>query len=130
MELVDGVTLKDIIKTEGPTGPEAALLVLKGSLLGLSAAHAAGVVHRDYKPGNVLVGDDGHSKLADFGVAVRAGEETTASVHYVSFALAPQQIEAFAEGPVVLAVTHPAYEHELTLEEGTRAELLGDLRGS
>jgi hypothetical protein len=57
-------------------------------------------------------------------------EETTASVHYVSFALAPQQIEAFAEGPVVLAVTHPAYEHELTLEEGTRAELLGDLRGS
>lgn len=79
MELVDGVTLKDIIKAAGPTGPEAALLVLKGSLLGLSAAHSAGVVHRDYKPGNVLVGDDGHSKLADFGIAVRVGEETTAS---------------------------------------------------
>lgn len=79
MELVDGVTLKDIIKSEGATGPEAALLVLKGSLLGLAAAHAARVVHRDYKPGNVLIGDDGRSKLADFGIAVRAGEEVTAS---------------------------------------------------
>jgi serine/threonine protein kinase len=79
MELVDGVTLKDIIKSEGATGPEAALLVLKGSLLGLAAAHAARVVHRDYKPGNVLISDDGRSKLADFGIAVRAGEEVTAS---------------------------------------------------
>ncbi|GAB2814817.1 hypothetical protein GCM10027176_19300 [Actinoallomurus bryophytorum] len=79
MELVDGVTLKDIIKSEGATGPEAALLVLKGSLLGLAAAHAARVVHRDYKPGNVLISDDGRSKLADFGIAVRAGDEVTAS---------------------------------------------------
>jgi eukaryotic-like serine/threonine-protein kinase len=79
MELVDGVTLKDILRSEGGTGPEAALLVLKGSLLGLAAAHAAGVVHRDYKPGNVLVTDEGHSKLADFGVAVRAGEQVSAS---------------------------------------------------
>ncbi|MGH3376507.1 MAG: serine/threonine-protein kinase, partial [Actinoallomurus sp.] len=79
MELVDGVTLKDIIKAEGGTGAEAALLVLKGSLLGLGAAHSAGVVHRDYKPGNVLVSDEGRSKLADFGIAVRVGEEVTAS---------------------------------------------------
>ncbi|MCW2865616.1 MAG: serine/threonine protein kinaselike protein [Actinoallomurus sp.] len=79
MELVEGVTLKDILRSEGATGPEAALLVLKGSLLGLAAAHTAGVVHRDYKPGNVLVGDEGRSKLADFGVAVLAGEEVSAS---------------------------------------------------
>ncbi|MCW2945585.1 MAG: Serine/threonine protein kinaselike protein [Actinoallomurus sp.] len=79
MELVDGVTLSRLITSEGGTGPEAALLVLKGSLRGLGAAHAVGVVHRDYKPGNVLVRDDGVSKLADFGIAVRAGDEVTAS---------------------------------------------------
>jgi hypothetical protein len=57
-------------------------------------------------------------------------DEITASVHYVGFALTPAQVDAFAAGPVVLAVTHPAYEHVLELTEGTRAELLGDLRGS
>lgn len=57
-------------------------------------------------------------------------EEITASVHYVGFALTPAQVEAFEAGPVALAVTHPAYEHVLELTEATRAELLGDLRGS
>jgi serine/threonine protein kinase len=79
MELINGVSLADLIKAEGPTGPEAALLVLKGSLLGLSAAHISGVVHRDFKPGNVLVRGDGVSKLADFGIAVRAGDDAPAA---------------------------------------------------
>ena len=57
-------------------------------------------------------------------------DEITASVHYVGFALTPAQVEAFAAGPVALAVTHPAYEHVLELTESTRLELLGDLRGS
>jgi len=57
-------------------------------------------------------------------------EETTASVHYVGFALDPAQIDAFVAGPVVLAITHPAYRHTLELTDETRAELLGDLRGS
>ncbi len=56
-------------------------------------------------------------------------DEITASVHYVTFALTDAQVAAFAEGPVVLAVTHPAYRHELELTEATRAELLTDLRG-
>lgn len=50
MEAVDGVSLKEVLREHGTLAPEAALLVLKGSLLGLAAAHAIGVVHRDYKP--------------------------------------------------------------------------------
>jgi eukaryotic-like serine/threonine-protein kinase len=110
MELVDGVTLKDIIKAEGATGPEAALLVLKGSLLGLAAAHAAGVVHRDYKPGNVLVTDEGRSKLADFGVAVRAGDEVSASG--TPAYMAPEQwtVGAVTTATDVYAATAVCYE--------------------
>ncbi|WP_431677144.1 serine/threonine-protein kinase [Kitasatospora sp. KL5] len=73
MELVDGISLRDLLQAEGATGPEAALTVLKGSLLGLADAHRAGVVHRDYKPGNVIVTTEGVSKLVDFGIAVQSG---------------------------------------------------------
>jgi len=74
MELIDGVSLREILNHQGATTAEAALVVLHGSLLGLAAAHQHGVVHRDYKPGNVLVNGDGDSKLTDFGIAVRAGD--------------------------------------------------------
>ncbi|GGS76333.1 hypothetical protein GCM10010176_019280 [Nonomuraea spiralis] len=79
MELVNGVSLREILRSEGPTGAEAALVVLKGSLQGLAAAHSIGVVHRDFKPENVMVQGDGVSKLVDFGIAVRAGEGVSAA---------------------------------------------------
>ena len=74
MELVDGVSLREILARQGATTAEAALVVLEGSLLGLAAAHQRGIVHRDYKPENVLVNGDGVSKLTDFGIAARAGD--------------------------------------------------------
>src|ERR1700721_4301819 len=89
MELVDGVSLHEVISRQGPTSPESALVVLKGSLLGLAAAHQLGIVHRDYKPENVLVDGAGNSKLTDFGVAVKAGER--APVSGTPLYMAPEQ---------------------------------------
>jgi eukaryotic-like serine/threonine-protein kinase len=89
MELVDGVSLHEMIIRQGATTPESALVVLKGSLLGLAAAHQLGIVHRDYKPENVLVDGAGNSKLTDFGVAVKAGER--APVGGTPLYMAPEQ---------------------------------------
>ncbi|MEV4391338.1 protein kinase [Nonomuraea sp. NPDC049607] len=97
MELINGVSLREILRSEGPTGPEAALVVLKGSLQGLAAAHAIGVVHRDFKPENVMVQGDGVSKLVDFGIAVRAGEGVSAAG--TPPYMAPEQWMGGAAGP-------------------------------
>ncbi|TMR07112.1 serine/threonine protein kinase, partial [Nonomuraea turkmeniaca] len=74
MELVDGVSLRTLLADHGRTSPEAALAVLKSTLMALAAAHEKGVPHRDVKPENVLVQADGTTKLADFGIVVHAEE--------------------------------------------------------
>jgi hypothetical protein len=56
-------------------------------------------------------------------------DEITASVHYIHFSLSDAEVEAFAAGPVELAVNHPAYAHVTTLGDNSRASLLEDLRG-
>ncbi|TDB93192.1 serine/threonine protein kinase, partial [Nonomuraea longispora] len=97
MELINGVSLRELIRSEGPTGPEAALTVLKGSLKGLASAHAVGVVHRDFKPENVMVQGDGTSKLVDFGIAVRTGQG--ASPAGTPPYMAPEQWSGTTAGP-------------------------------
>ena len=110
MELIDGVSLREILTHQGRTTAEAALVVLQGSLLGLAAAHRYGVVHRDYKPENVLVDGGGASKLTDFGIAARAGDRP---VPAGTLAYAPP--EQFASAPArpagdVYAATATFYE--------------------
>ncbi|MFG1860131.1 serine/threonine-protein kinase [Microbispora bryophytorum] len=127
MELVDGVSLRRILGEHGSTSPEAALVVLKGSLAGLSAAHATGIVHRDYKPENVLIQADGNSKLSDFGIATPSGSpETSAGTPPY---MAPEQWYGGPAGPAadVYAATCVFYEC-LTGRRPYRADDLTALR--
>ena len=71
MELVDGPSLADRLARHGPLGVDEAVRITASILAALEAAHAAGIVHRDVKPGNVLLGHRGAVKLADFGIARR-----------------------------------------------------------
>src|SRR5256714_7591701 len=92
MEYVPGASLRKLLASAGAVAmpPQAALGILKGSLLGLGAAHGLGVVHRDYKPENVLVRPEGVSVLADFGIAVRAGDLAAGVVGTPPY-MAPEQ---------------------------------------
>ena len=75
MEYVAGRTLKQIIADNAPLAPGDAIAYACQVLDGLAAAHAVGIVHRDIKPQNLIVRDDGTLKVADFGVA-RSADET------------------------------------------------------
>ncbi|MCX4472256.1 Serine/threonine-protein kinase StkP [Micromonospora sp. MW-13] len=112
MELVNGVSLRQMLRANGPTGPQAALRVLKGSLAGLAAAHARGVVHRDYKPENVLVTAEGESKLADFGIAMPVGRESATMVTGTPRYMAPEQWTGAAASPAcdIYAATATFFE--------------------
>ncbi|MFF3426174.1 Stk1 family PASTA domain-containing Ser/Thr kinase [Streptomyces sp. NPDC002602] len=95
MEYVSGCTLRDVLRERGALRPRAALDILEPVLAALGAAHRAGFVHRDMKPENVLIGDDGRVKVADFGLvrSVDSVTNTTGSVLGTVSYLAPEQIE-------------------------------------
>lgn len=78
MEYLPGITLRDLLKDYGKLTPEQTIDIVTAVLGGLAAAHKAGIVHRDMKPENVLLADDGRIKLGDFGLA-RAASANTAT---------------------------------------------------
>lgn len=79
MELVETGSLIDLLDRKGPMSPKDACDAVIAILLGLQAAHARGVVHRDIKPHNVLVTPDGNYKVADFGIAHVTGADRHAT---------------------------------------------------
>ena len=76
MEYVEGQTLRDVVNAHAPLDPVAALDLLEPVVSALAAAHDAGLVHRDVKPENVLIGTRGRVKVADFGLAKAISSQT------------------------------------------------------
>ncbi|WP_312869183.1 serine/threonine-protein kinase [Amycolatopsis pithecellobii] len=76
MELLPSHSLAELLREHGPLTVEQAAAVADAVAAALEAAHAAGITHRDVKPGNVLVADDGRIKLTDFGIARNVSEAT------------------------------------------------------
>jgi serine/threonine protein kinase, bacterial len=102
MELIEGGTLRELLAERGPMPPHAVVAVLRPVLGGLATAHRAGLVHRDVKPENVLISDDGDVKIADFGLvrAVAAAGITSTSVILGTAAyLSPEQVRDGNAGP-------------------------------
>ncbi|MFJ3649825.1 serine/threonine-protein kinase [Streptomyces murinus] len=102
MELVEGNSLADAVKEQGRIEPREAARIGLWVLRALRAAHSAGVLHRDVKPGNVLLGRDGRVLLTDFGIAQIEGDSTitrtgevVGSVDY----LAPERVRGHDPGP-------------------------------
>ncbi len=79
MELVSGRTLRDLLRERGRLEPAEAVSIMEPVLSALSAAHRAGLVHRDVKPENILLSDDGIVKVADFGLARAVESDPTAT---------------------------------------------------
>ncbi|MGW1589040.1 Stk1 family PASTA domain-containing Ser/Thr kinase [Streptomyces sp. NPDC002386] len=103
MEYVAGCTLRDVLRERGALQPRATLDILEPVLAALGAAHRAGFVHRDMKPENVLIGDDGRVKVADFGLvrSVDTVTSTTGAVLGTVSYLAPEQVEQGTADPRV-----------------------------
>lgn len=93
MELIEGMVLSDVIKQQGPIEARKAVSIAKQIAAALSVAHKSNLIHRDVKPHNILINQDGVAKITDFGIAKAVssgtivGKETETimgSVHYFS----------------------------------------------
>ena len=97
MEYVPGHTVRDVLRTHGALPPAQALAIIDPVLQALAAAHRAGYIHRDVKPENVLISEDGRVKVTDFGLAraiegVDSGKTHGLLLGTVAY-LSPEQVE-------------------------------------
>jgi serine/threonine protein kinase len=132
MELVEAVTLADLVRADGPLPPHRVAAIGHQLLHALVAAHAAGIVHRDVKPANVMVAANGRAKLTDFGIAHAIDDPrlTTSGMLIGSPAfMAPERIdgrEAMPESDLwsLGATLFFAVEGFVAFERGTTAATL------
>ncbi|MEU6236556.1 serine/threonine-protein kinase [Kitasatospora sp. NPDC047058] len=127
MQLVSGSSLADRLAAGGPLEPAEAARIGSAMLSALGAAHAAGIVHRDVKPANIMITGDGQVLLADFGIALRS-EETALTVSGAVIGsveyMAPERIRGEEDGPAgdlfSLGVTlYQAVEGRSPFQRGT-----------
>ncbi|WP_344001416.1 serine/threonine-protein kinase [Streptomyces thermocarboxydovorans] len=102
MELIRGLSLAEVLDAEGPLSPQRAAHIGAEVLAALRAAHSAGVLHRDVKPANVLISNDGRIVLTDFGIAMVEGSSAltmTGEVVGSPEFLAPERALGRTPGP-------------------------------
>jgi eukaryotic-like serine/threonine-protein kinase len=125
MEYVEGETLADVIGSRGALTPAEVIRVLRGVGTALDAIHDRGIVHRDVKPANVLLGRDGTVKLADLGVADVADRTriTTPDALVGSFSyMAPEQLDGAPPSPAMDVYALAAMAYEMLAGEKARPE--------
>jgi serine/threonine protein kinase len=135
MELVDGKTLRGIVAERGPLPAHEVARLISQVAAALDAAHAAGVIHCDVKPANVIVDREGVAKLTDFGIARAARDRDEQELLGTARYIAPERVEG---GPVTartdvyglgllayeLLTGRPAFDGA-TSEELVRERLIG-----
>jgi serine/threonine protein kinase len=102
MELVEARTLAEVVRTDGPLSPQQTADIGIAVIGALEAAHAQGIVHRDVKPGNVLLRDDGRVVLTDFGIATFTGDSSITSTGLLLGSpsyIAPERARGDVPGP-------------------------------
>ncbi|MFL6114449.1 MAG: protein kinase domain-containing protein [Catenulispora sp.] len=133
MELVEAPTLAALVRRSGPLPPGMVAEIGRQVLSALEAAHAAGIVHRDVKPSNIMVGANGRAKLTDFGIAQAADDPTltkTGAVIGSPAYLAPERLAGQEASPAsdiwaLGAVLYYAIEGRAAFERDTTAATLG-----
>ncbi|MBS2550084.1 serine/threonine protein kinase [Catenulispora sp. NL8] len=133
MELVEAPTLAQLVRRSGPLSPRAVADIGRQVLSALEAAHGAGIVHRDVKPSNIMVGHNGRAKLTDFGIAQAVDDPTltkTGAVIGSPAYLAPERLsgqEASAASDLwsLGAVLYFAIEGKPAFERDTTAATFG-----